>query len=80
MSPSRNAVARIQPDCLTHRNVFCRTCGEACEPDAIRFAPAVGRAPSPAIDEDACTGCGECVDICPADAVVLKPRSIKEPL
>jgi ferredoxin len=26
------------------------------------------------------TACGECIDICPADAVVLKPRSIKEAL
>jgi ferredoxin-type protein NapF len=80
MSPSRDAVARIKSDCLAHRNVFCCTCGEACEPDAIRFAPAIGRAPSPEINADACTGCGECIDICPADAVVLKPRSIKEAL
>jgi len=81
MSPSPIAVARIKSVCLTNRGVFCRTCGEACDPDAIRFTPAVGRVPTPGIDEDACTGCGECVDICPANAIVLKQRqSSKENL
>jgi ferredoxin len=80
LSPSRDAVAQIKSGCLTNQGVFCRTCSEACEPDAITFTPAVGRAPIPRIDEDTCTGCGECVGICPANAIALKQRHKKENL
>jgi ferredoxin-type protein NapF len=80
ISPSPAAVARIKPNCLTHQGIFCHTCGEVCEPDAISFVPVVGRVPTPGVDEDACTGCGECVGICPADAIALKQRQTKETL
>ncbi|MAF83162.1 MAG: hypothetical protein CL797_03575 [Chromatiales bacterium] len=80
MSPSRLAVAQIRSSCLAHRGVFCRTCDEACEPGAINFTAAIGRAPVPRINTDACTGCGECVDICSAHAIALKQRQSKENL
>jgi len=78
VSPSPSAFAQIKPACLVRQGVYCRTCGETCEPEAIRFAPAVGRPPMPEIDTDACTGCGECVDVCPTDAVFLKQRQSEE--
>jgi ferredoxin len=80
LPPSPDTFAQINASCLTSQGVFCRTCSEACEPDAITFTPAVGCAPIPQINEDACTGCGECVGICPANALVLKQRHKKENL
>jgi len=78
ISPSPSAVAQIKPACLVRQGVFCRTCGEACEQDAIHFMPAVGRPPMPEINSNACTGCGECIAICPVDAVFLKQRQSEE--
>jgi len=78
LSPSPDAVAQIKTGCLTSQGVFCRTCGEACEPEAIIFTPVVGHAPTPAINADTCTGCGECIGICPTNVITLKQRHIKE--
>ncbi len=58
-------------DCLAQRNVVCRTCGEMCEVGAIRFSPRIGAAALPALQDSACTGCGECLPICPTHAISL---------
>lgn len=63
--------AAIGDACLARANVVCRTCGDACEPRALRFRPRLGAAARPEIDIDACTGCGACVAVCPAGAVTV---------
>lgn len=78
LPPSRDTVARIGPGCLARRDVLCRACGEACATGAIAFPPALGRAPLPRIDDDACTGCGECLATCPAAALMLRQRPAQE--
>ena len=80
LSPSPFVIARIKPTCLTRKGIFCHSCSDACEPDAIRFAPAVGRSPTPGIDAEACTGCGECIATCPTHALELTKRKTKEDL
>ena len=45
----------------------CDRCREACEADAIRFGPD-GKVE---IDREACTDCGRCVHVCPANALEL---------
>lgn len=64
--------ARVSGDCLAARGVVCRSCGEHCEPQAIRFQllPA-GKSP-PLIDDARCDACGECVRVCPAQALSLQ--------
>ncbi len=63
--------AFLSEACLPLSGVMCRSCEDACEPRAIRFPLAVGRVPAPAIDTDACTGCGACVAPCPVQAISL---------
>lgn len=59
--------------CLPHRGVVCRSCGEACEAGAIVFTPVAGGVTQPRLNLDRCTGCGDCENICPVDALSLAP-------
>lgn len=44
--------------------ICCEACGEACEPQVIDYSGDWA-----VIDEERCTGCGECVYVCPMDAI-----------
>ena len=57
--------------CLAQQNVVCRSCAEICEHDAIRFSPRLGGAALPVLDAERCTGCGDCLPICPNAALSL---------
>lgn len=61
--------ASIGERCLAVQNVECRVCGENCPQSAIRFRPRLGGVAHPALDPDACNGCGACVAPCPASAI-----------
>lgn len=63
--------ASIAPSCLALSRFVCSACAERCEAHAIRFRPALGAAPTPAIDLDRCTGCGACVAVCPVSAITV---------
>jgi ferredoxin-type protein NapF len=65
--------AVIGPACLPLQGVHCRTCGEYCETAAIRFSLRPGRPALPGIETSSCTGCGECVAVCPARAISMQP-------
>lgn len=54
--------------CLARNGVYCQSCRDGCEPVAIAFAP-VRPIPQPVIDTEACTRCGMCIALCPADAI-----------
>ena len=62
-------VASIGAECLALAGVVCSACADACDRRAIRFRPAIGAAPRPALDALACNGCGACVAPCPASAI-----------
>lgn len=64
----------IGPDCLARRSVVCRSCRDACPTSAISFSPKPGGAALPALEPEACTGCGACVSACPVDAVSMRAR------
>lgn len=64
--------AQIQENCLTYQGIWCQSCKDACEPRAINFTLSVGKAPSPTINLEQCTGCGACVAPCPSQAIAIK--------
>lgn len=71
------AKAEIGTKCLAIGGVHCRSCGDACPASALRFVPQVGGRYLPVVAQDACTGCGACVAVCPTGAVdvrVPEPR------
>lgn len=67
----RKPVAVIGDRCLARRGIVCQSCGDACEPRAIRFTPKLAGVAVPVLDSEACTGCGECMQVCPAAAISL---------
>ena len=77
-APSR-ARLRIHVDVLgaDYDASYCRQCGNApcaavCPVEAITFDEELR---AWLLDEDLCTGCGECVEACPFDAIWLDPIS-----
>jgi ferredoxin-type protein NapF len=67
-------VMAIGGACLPKHGVECRSCGDACEPIAIRFHFNSRRMAEPMLDAERCTGCGACIAACPADAINLTSR------
>jgi ferredoxin-type protein NapF len=66
------AYARIAAACLAQRQIACQLCRDACEARAIRFRY-LSPIPTPHIEAQACTGCGACVGVCPAQAISVAP-------
>ena len=63
---------QVADTCLARRGVECRVCGDACDARALRFVPSPGGIAQLRIDADACTGCGECLGVCPVVALSLR--------
>lgn len=66
-------VASVGPSCLGHQQIYCRSCGESCEAEAIRFDVDRQPVPIPVMAAERCSGCGACVATCPVDAIVVGP-------
>ena len=64
--------ASINNTCFSERGIVCRSCGEVCEMRAIRFKLAVGGVAHIEFNTQDCNGCGECVSVCPANAIAIK--------
>lgn len=64
---------RLEDGCLAQAGIHCRSCEDSCEARAIRFSLRRGAPPVPAIDTDACTGCGTCLSSCANQALKLEP-------
>lgn|SRR5690606_5794789 len=65
-------VVQIAAHCLPQNAVDCQACRDYCPTTAIRFRPRLGGPFLPEINEDACTGCGACIGVCPVGAVSVK--------
>lgn len=69
--PPWDLKATINDTCLSEQGVECRSCGEACATSAIKFRHVVGSVAKPVLEPDACTGCGECLSVCPVKAITV---------
>lgn len=65
--------AAIRPVCLANIAVHCQACGDACGTQAILFRRRLGGPPLPDLVADRCTGCGDCVTVCPVAAIHVVP-------
>lgn len=70
LEPWQN-IATINETCLVNQGVWCQSCKDACETNAIKFTMALGKPPTPEIQIEQCTGCGACVAPCPANAITV---------
>lgn len=77
---SARMVAQLAANCLAVGGVACSVCADPCEPRALRVRPLLGGRALPVIDMDSCTGCGDCVRLCPVGAlsVVDAPTASEE--
>jgi len=72
-SPPWTLKATILDNCLSLNAIICRSCGEACEVRAIRFKLETGGVAHPLLDQELCTGCGECFAVCPIKSISISP-------
>lgn len=71
--------AQLGDRCLALQGVVCRSCGEACDEQAIRFRFGRGGVAHPEIEPEGCSGCGGCVRVCPVGAIVVHAASRPQP-
>jgi MinD superfamily P-loop ATPase containing an inserted ferredoxin domain len=64
----------MNEQCLAKRGVVCRSCGDSCPREAIEFnlARAHPALATPQINNNACTGCGACISVCPNQALTMQ--------
>lgn len=63
-------------NCLAKNKVYCQSCQDVCDPQAISFAFTNGSIPQPQINQQDCTGCGACVMPCPTQSISLSLKPI----
>lgn len=63
---------QVADHCLSLAGIACRACEDGCTVRAIRFRPRLGGGDQLIVDGAACTGCGECLPICPVKALSLR--------
>ena len=68
-APGGASIPAISENCLAARGVYCRSCADACAEAALRAMPTLGGGARILVDAERCTGCGDCVRACPADAI-----------
>jgi ferredoxin-type protein NapF len=70
--PAAKDMAVIGEHCLALTGVSCRLCEDACAPHAIRFRPRLGGHYHPRVEAEACTGCADCIPVCPVGAILIE--------
>jgi ferredoxin-type protein NapF len=64
--------AVIGDSCLNLKGVICDACKDACAVRAIVRARTASRVAALMVSAELCTACGDCVNICPANAIALE--------
>lgn len=58
--------------CLSMNGTICRSCGESCDDEAIKFNLKLGGVAEPVLNQAQCSGCGACFSVCPVQVIELK--------
>ena len=61
----------IKETCLAFNRVYCQSCQDCCEPQAIGFSYLSSSIPQPVISQADCNACGACISVCPQAAIEL---------
>lgn len=61
--------------CIAWGDGVCVACEHACPERAIMFVGMM----NPRLIDNRCTLCGDCVPVCPADAILLRPEAGRTP-
>jgi len=69
--PQGAVLALLGDGCLAVRGITCASCVDPCEPRALKIRPMLGGRGLPIIDASTCTGCGDCLNVCPVGALSL---------
>jgi ferredoxin-type protein NapF len=67
-------IALSTASCLAWNGTMCYACKDVCEPRAIKFFGVF----RPQITLESCTICGECVPVCPTNAITINKELIDE--
>lgn len=68
--------AFINEQCFAAQGIACRSCGEVCETQAIKIEMKLGGISELSVNTADCNGCGECVHVCPAQAIEIQKVDI----
>lgn len=64
--------AGLDDSCMAFQGVVCYSCRESCESGAIGFEFTTVGISLPRFDALRCTGCGQCIADCPAQAIQMR--------
>ncbi|WP_286262922.1 ferredoxin-type protein NapF [Thalassotalea atypica] len=60
---------KIEKSCLALNQIYCQSCKDACDTRAIEFNFLDSSIPSPSLNNDDCSQCGACIEVCPQSAI-----------
>ena len=61
----------IGSDCLNNKGVYCQSCKDSCEENAIIFNQMKMGIQLPQIIPNRCTQCKDCLQACPVGAITI---------
>ena len=64
-----NLPVEITEACLTHHQIVCRSCADACDVNAITFINSAVNVARPEVIKSLCTSCKACLAVCPGNAI-----------
>lgn len=59
----------IEKNCFAKNSIYCQSCRDACDHQAITFHYENSSIPVPTLSTPDCVQCGACVSVCPTDAI-----------